>query len=125
MIGPRADLGPADTGPGEGRALIRDLDRRAFPVLALLERRVWPYDELGTLTAFLRDTVLRPATAGYGRLLALTAQLERVRGEPCAPERVRGLVDEVSAALRDQLLDEQRELADLPWPPIITSARSA
>lgn len=99
------------------RALIRDVDRRALPVLALLDRRVWPYAELGTLTVFVRDKVLIPASSGHARLRALTVQLERARSEPCAPDQVRSLVDELSATLREQMPEEQRErTAAVPRP---------
>ena len=106
-------------------ALIRDVERRALPVLALLDRRVWPYAELGTLTTFLRDEVLRRASGGHARLLTLTVQLERVHGEPCPSDRARGLIDELSAALREQVHDEKGVPAAAPKRLARTSASTS
>src|SRR5581483_5089997 len=44
---------------GDHALLLRSVERRAAPVLALLDARVWPHAELGALLSFLRDRVLR------------------------------------------------------------------
>ncbi|HEU5008325.1 MAG TPA: hemerythrin domain-containing protein [Jatrophihabitantaceae bacterium] len=47
---------------GEHEVLLRDVQRRADAVVALLDARTWPSAELGTLTAFLRAEVFRQAS---------------------------------------------------------------
>ena len=118
---------------GEHARLMRDVGRRAAPVQALLDARVWPHAELGALASFLRTAVLRqvsgeeaqlfPNDAGappfaelstdHARLRNLTAQLERAHAEPCSRAELRDLVNDLLATLRRHLDDEQRVLAAL------------
>jgi hypothetical protein len=127
------DTARGRTLAGAHALLMRDVARRAAPVLALLDVRAWPHAELGTLTAFLRGEVLRrvraeerdlypddPAvppfaelSADHARLHGLTASLEHVRADPCPPSELRALVQEVLATLRRHLHDEQDLLAAL------------
>jgi hypothetical protein len=120
---------PADILAGEGALLLRDVRRRAEPVLALAAARSWPEQELTTLTSFLRRTVLRqiceeeqahPAgangpfatlTAEHVLLQALTDDLE---GADRATWGLPELADEVSRLLRvleQHLRTEQALLA--------------
>ena len=116
----------ARTLAGEHFGLLRNVRRRADAVTALLDVRVWPHAELGTLIEFLRSTVLRHASdeevliypndchggpfadlsAGHARLYALTAQLERVHTERCPLGELRDLVAELIDTLRRHLLTE-------------------
>src|SRR5689334_17137542 len=118
---------------GEHARLMRDVDRRAAPVQALLSARVWPHAELGALTSFLRTAVLRqvsdeevhlfpndPCTPPFAelstdhiRLRSLTAQLEKTQAEPCSRTELRELLDELLDRLRRHLEAEQRVLAAL------------
>jgi hypothetical protein len=119
---------------GEHARLMRDVARRAAPVLALLDTRAWPHDELGRLTTYLRAAVLRQVSdeeahlyphdasappfaelnADHVRLHSLTAQLEHARTEPCSRARLHVLVDELLGTLRRHLEDEQKVFAALP-----------
>lgn len=128
------DIEDAHTLVGEHARLMRDVARRAAPVLALLDARVWPHAELGALTAFLRNTVLRqisdeevhlfpnnassPPFVSLGtdhvRLRSLIAQLAKAHAEPCSPGDLRNLVDELLDTLRRHLADEQQVLHALP-----------
>lgn len=127
------DLPPVDTLALEHRLLMRDVIRRATPVLALLDARAEPHAELGTLIAFLRTAVLRQASdeevllfphdatappfaelsADHVRLHTLTARLEQAYTERCAAQEVRGLVNELLARLQRHLHEEQQILAAL------------
>jgi hypothetical protein len=118
----------------EHMQLMREVARRASPVLALLDARVWPHAELGTLTNFLRtavlghvsdeetflyphDTSAPPFTelsADHVRLQTMTAQLERACSQPCPPAQLRALVDELLTILHRHLTAEQQALAALP-----------
>jgi hypothetical protein len=118
---------------GAHALLMRDVARRAAPVLALLDVRAWPHAELGTLTAFLRGELLRRVraeeselypdessvppfaelSADHARLHELTAHLERVRAEPCPPAQLRAVVTELLGTLHRHLRDEQDVLAAL------------
>lgn len=118
---------------GEHARLLRDVERRAEPVLALLEARAWPHAELGTLTELLRAEVLRQVSdeevhlyphdssappfvelsADHARLYGLTAQLESIQAQPRPPVQLRALVTELLDTLRRHLADEQQLLAAL------------
>lgn len=131
---PEAGVADARTLAGEHALLMRDVERRAEPVLALLATQVWPHAELGTLTAFLRSAVLRQVSdeetllfphdasappfaelsADHVRLHALTTRLEQAYRQPCARVQLRTLVDELLVALRRHLTAEQAVLAALP-----------
>ena len=117
----------------EHERLLRDVSRRAVPVLALLEARAWPFAELRTLTSFLRANLLRQVSdeevrlyphdstappfaelsADHVRLHTLTAQLEDVRDEPGEARHLRALVIELLATLRRHLDNEHHTLAVL------------
>lgn len=126
---------------GEHALLLRDVQRRAAAVVALIEAHTWPGDELGTLTAFLRAEVLRQAsdeetllypgdsTTGpfaelstdHALLYTLTTRLERTRIHPCPLPELRATIDELLARLRRHLVEEQAVLAalaeaDVPVP---------
>ena len=127
------DIAGPRTLAGEHARLMRDVARRAAPVLALLDARAWPHDELGTLTTYLRTAVLRQVSdeethlyphdasappfaelnADHVRLHGLTAQLEQARTEPCSRAQLHALVDELLATLRRHLEDEQAVFAAL------------
>jgi hypothetical protein len=118
---------------GEHAILMRDVERRAAPILALLGTRAWPHAELGALANFLRATVLRQVSdeetllyphdasappfaelsADHVRLHALTTQLEAVHAEPCSRTDLREYVDDLLNTLRQHLTDEQDVLAVL------------
>jgi hypothetical protein len=118
---------------GEHARLMREVTRRAQPVLALLGTRAWPHAELGTLTTYLRAAVLRQVSdeeallfrhdsfappfaelsADHVRLHTLTAELERVHATPVAPQQLRALVEELLETLRRHLAEEQEVLAEL------------
>ena len=124
------DIEDAHSLIGGHARLMRDVARRAAPVLALLKARVWPHAELGALTAFLRSSVLRqisdeevhlfpnnaslPPFAGLAtdhvRLRSLTARLEKAYAQPCSPGDLRGLVHDLLDTLRRHLDDEQQVL---------------
>lgn len=128
------DIDDPHTLAGEHARLMRDVARRAAPVLALLDARAWPYAELGTLTAFLRTAVLRqisdeetrlyphdstvpPFTelgAGHVRVHGLTAQLEKAHAESCSRGHLHTLVDQLLTTLRRHLADEEAVLATRP-----------
>ena len=134
-----ADNAPsaANTLAGEHALLMRDVTRRATPVLALLDAWVWPHAEIGTLIAFLRDPVLRQTSdeeallyphdvtaspfaelsADHARLHMLTDRLERVHAESCAAHDVRVLIGELLTTLQRHLAEEQAILAALPEAP--------
>ena len=113
---------------GEHARLMRDVERRAAPVQALLRARVWPHAELGALTSFLRIAVLRQVSdeevhlfpndacaapfaelsADHVRLRSLTAQLEKMRADRCSRTELRRVLNELLGTLRRQLAEEQR-----------------
>lgn len=129
---------------GEHAVLLREVSRRAAPVLALLDTRTWPHAELGTLIGILAGTVLRQVadeeallfphdatappfaelTADHVRLHTLTAHLKRAYLDPCPPPQLRYLISELLTTLRRHLTDEQAVLAALPEapPPGVPSA---
>lgn len=118
---------------GEHAILLRDVNRRVAPVLALLGTRAWPHAELGALIEFLRASVLRQVSdeetvlyppdasappfaelnADHVRLHALTAELEAAHARPHSPAELRVLVDDLLHTLRTHLVDEQAVLASL------------
>ena len=128
-----ADPTSGHTLAGEHARLLRDVERRAAPVLALLDARAWPHAELGTLTELLRAEVLRQVSdeevhlyppdssvppfielsADHARLYGLTAQLESIQAQPRPPAELRALVTELVDTLRRHLADEQQLLAAL------------
>ena len=122
----------ARTLPVEHAQLLRDVTRRAAPVLALLDARAWPHAELGGLISQLRNAVLRQAsdeethhphdasappfaelTADHVRLHTLTSRLEHVHAQPCSRAELSALIEELLATLRRHLEDEQQVLAAL------------
>jgi len=135
LITQAASLGSDDvrTLIGEHARLMRDVERRAAPVQALLSARVWPHAELGALTSFLRTAVLRQVSdeevhlfpndtcappfaelsTDHLRLRSMTAQLEKARAERCSRTELRALVNELLDTLRRHLADEQQVLAAL------------
>lgn len=118
---------------GEHAILMRDVEHRAAPVLALLGTRTWPHAELGVLASFLRTTVLRQVSdeeallyprdasappfaelsADHVRLHILTTQLEAAYAQPCSRPDLRALVDDLLNTLREHLSEEQGVLATL------------
>lgn len=118
---------------GEHAILMRDVERRTTPVLALLGTRTWPHAELGALTNFLRTTVLRQVSdeetqlyphdasappfaelsADHVRLHTLTTRLEAAHVQPCSRTSLRALVDALLNLLREHLTNEQGVLAAL------------
>jgi hypothetical protein len=122
---------------GEHALLMRDVVRRAEPILALLDARAWPHAELGTLARFLRAAVLRQVSdeeallfphdssappfaelsAAHVRLHTLTAQLESAHTHRCTPAELRALVEQLLSTLRRHLVEEQAVLAALPDAP--------
>lgn len=136
VTGPRTrhDAHEAVTLAGEHERLMRDVIRRAAPVLALLQARAWPHAELGTLTSVLRASVLRQVSdeevhlfphdcsapplaelsADHVRLHALTVLLERAHARPCPPAELQALIEELLTTLGRHLGSEQQVLAALP-----------
>lgn len=128
------DIDDPHTLAGEHARLMRDVTRRAAPVLALLDARAWPYAELGTLTTFLRTAVLRqisdeethlyphdstvpPFTelgADHLRVHILIARLEKAYADSCSRAQLHALVVELLATLRRHLTHEEEVLAGLP-----------
>lgn len=127
----------ADTLAGEHALLLRGVNRRALPVLALLDTRAWPHAELGTLIAFLRNAVLRQVSdeeslmyphdatappfaelsADHVRLHNLTTRLELARAQECDPHELRALIEQLVTTLERHLAAEQAVLAALPDLP--------
>lgn len=132
-----ADLEPdTRTLAGEHAQLLRDVGRRAAPVLVLAESGVWPTAELRTLVRYLRTTVLRQtsdeevllypngSTAPFAELSAdhvylhaLTEQLDRADTEHCPVSELRALVDQLLTVLGRHLINEQAVLLALPGAP--------
>lgn len=118
---------------GEHEVLLRDVQRRADAVVALLDARTWPSAELGTLTAFLRAEVFRQAsdeeallypgeaTAGpfaelsadHALLYTLCARLEDARARPGSLPDLRATLDKLLTTLREHLVEERAVLAAL------------
>ena len=133
--GPVPDDFAADchTLAGEHALLMRDLVRRAAPLLARLDAEAWPEAELGALINFLHSAVLRQVSdeeallfppdssgppvaelsADHVRLHVLTAQLEAAHEMPSARARLRALVEELLTTLRRHLAEEEAVLAAL------------
>jgi Hemerythrin HHE cation binding domain len=129
-----AVLADTHTLAGEHAALLRDVERRARPVFAVLDARTWPHAELGALINSLRATVLRQVSdeetllfpndssapplaelsSDHVRLHTLTTRLEAVHAEPCSRGELRALIDDLLATLRRHLANEQNVLAALP-----------
>ncbi|HET8570322.1 MAG TPA: hemerythrin domain-containing protein [Candidatus Limnocylindria bacterium] len=129
----RDAAGAGHTLAGEHARLMRDVERRAAPVLTLLDAHAWPHAELGTLTKLLRADVLRQVSdeevhlyphdssvppfvelsADHARLYGLTARLEQAHISPCQPAQLRALVQELLSTLRRHLEGEQHVLAAL------------
>lgn len=130
---PPAHRADTHTLAAEHAQLLRDVTRRATPVLALLDTLAWPHAELGGLIGQLRSDVLRQASdeethlfphdasappfaelsADHVRLHTLTAQLENAYAQPCAHSELRALIDELLGTLRRHLDDERQVLAAL------------
>jgi hypothetical protein len=132
---------------GEHALLLRDVQRRAAPVVALLDARTWPHDELRALVAFLRARVLRQTSdeeatlyphdatgvpfaelsADHVRLHDLTAELERVCNAPCPLPELRSVIYDLLITLGRHLVDEQQMLATLreSVEPVPAAARLA
>jgi len=120
--------------------LLRDVRRRAEPVLALTAARSWPEQELTTLTSFLRRTVLcqlpeeerrypdgadgpvATLTAEHVLLQALTDDLERADRATCS---LPDLADEVARLLRllEQHLIAEQTLLDPLLDALLDPAR--
>lgn len=77
--------------------LTRDVERRVAPVLALLDARAWPNDELNTLIGFLRG----PGAAAHDGLAPVITQLERAYANPCPLPELRRIVASLVASLAD------------------------
>jgi hypothetical protein len=125
----------------EHARLMRDVIRRAIPVLDLLDVRAWPDAELRTLASFLRANLLRQVSdedvrlyphdssappfaelsADHVRLHVLTAQLGEVRNEPGQTRHLHALVDELLATLQRHLETEQHIFAVLSSGPDVPS----
>lgn len=120
----------AITLAGEHRTLLRDLRRRAAPVLALARARSWPEDELRVLTAFLRGAVLPQAfreeatlypdqaptsLAGlrseHAQLHALTDRLDGANVRSCTRRELVQMVDEVLRVLEHHVAAEDALLS--------------
>lgn len=130
---PAAVLADTHTLAGEHAALLRDVERRAAPVLALLDARTWPHAELGALIGVLRATVLRQVSdeetllfpsdssapplaelsLDHARLHTLTTRLAAAHAELCSLGELRTIIEELLATLRRHLADEQDVLAAL------------
>lgn len=128
------DIGDPHTLAGEHARLMRDVARRAAPVLALLDARAWPHAEIGTLTAFLRSAVLRQmsdeevllyphdsSTPPFAELSAehvllhsQIAELEKVYAAPGSQAELRAVLDELLDTLRRHLDSEHAVLSALP-----------
>lgn len=122
---------------GEHLLLLRDVSRRAAPVLALAAARTWPAEELHSLITFLQTVVLRQASdeevqlfpndssaapfaelsAAHVRLYELTAQLGRAAATPCSLPELLVLVELLLTVLERHLSQEQAVLASLPDAP--------
>jgi hypothetical protein len=140
----------ATTLASEHEQLLRDVRRRAVPILALVEARTWPAAELETLLAFVRTHVLRqlaaeeellfPAgvaaaplaelSADHVRLHEITEDLQRVSLAPCPLHELSVLVIDLVATLGHHLLEEEVVLAaladvehELPSIAELTAAR--
>jgi hypothetical protein len=126
--GPAASPPPAGQTLGkQQRTLLRDVRRRAAPILTLLDARAWPAAELDTLTRFLRNSVLRQvpdeeqflfsgdhATAPFVelsknhlRLQKVTRQLEQALAAPVSLAALAALIEELLGALEQHLNDER------------------
>ena len=131
----------ARTLAGEHAQLLRDVGRRAAPVLVLAESGVWPTAELRTLVRYLRTTVLRQASdeevllypngstapfaelsADHVHLHALTEQLDRADTTHCPCPELRVLVDQLLTVLGRHLINEQAVLAALAASVDVPSA---
>lgn len=117
----------------EHEDLLRGVERRAAAVDALVAARTWPHGEIGTLTRFLRTTLLRQVAdeehllyphdataapfaelgAAHARLVELTQLLEDVRERRRPLAQLRELVDELLTTMRRHLAEEEAVLAAL------------
>jgi hypothetical protein len=117
---------------GEHALLLQGVQRRVWPVLALIDARTWPTAELNTLVSFLRTSVLRQAsdeeallfaggaatpfaelTAQHAHLHALTERLAQANATHCPLPELRGLVADLANLLARHLATEQILLAGL------------
>jgi hypothetical protein len=117
---------------GEHALLLRGVQRRVWPVLALIDAGTWPAAELRTLVAFLRTSLLRQVsdeeallfpggagtafaelTAQHARLHALTEGLAQTNLSPCPLPELRRTVAELANLLAGHLATEQALLAGL------------
>jgi len=123
----------ASTLAGEHALLLRDVRRRAAPVLALLETDSWPHAQLRMLTGFLRTAVLRQAsdeeallfpngasapfaelTTEHVQLHTLADQLDRADATSCSVAELRALIDQLLRVLAHHLVQERALLQALP-----------
>jgi hypothetical protein len=151
--GPAASPHPAvQTLARQHRTLLRDVRRRATPILTLLDARTWPAAELDTLTRFLRNSVLRQvpdeeqflfpgdhATAPFVelskshlRLQKVTRQLEQASVAPAPLVALVALIEELLGTLERHLNDERVVFTalfgvspDLPGTAVLANGRSA
>lgn len=126
---------------GEHVRLLRDVQRRADSVLALLAARSWPEAELRTLTGFLRTAVLRQASdeevllypagasagvtelaAEHAQLYALADQLDRADASSCTLAELRELLAQLTRVLEHHLIQEHAVLAALTEAPATVPA---
>lgn len=123
----------ATTLASEHHQLLRDVRRRAVPILVAVDARIWPAAELDTLLAFVRTTVLRQLaaeeellyptgiaaaplaelSADHVRLHELANDLERAGVSPCPLPELTVLVIDLVATLGHHLLEEEAVLAAL------------
>ncbi len=115
---------------GERTLLVRDVRRRAAPILALVAALSWPAAELRVLTGFLRTAVLRQVwdeevllypndgatrfaelSAEHVQLYALTDQLDHLEAASCPLSELAQLVNQTLAVLEHHLIAEQAPLA--------------
>lgn len=114
----------------EHALLLQGVQRRVWPILALIEAGSWPTAELNTLVRFLRESLLRqlsdeevllfPGGAGtpvaelraqHARLFALTQRLANANAAHCDRAELRRMVVELANLLARHLATEQALLA--------------
>lgn len=123
----------ATTLASEHQQLLRDVRRRAVPILAAVDARIWPAEELATLLRFVRRNVLRQLaaeeellfpsgislaplaelSADHVRLHKLADELERITESPCPLPDLTLLVIDLVATLGHHLLEEEAVLSAL------------
>ena len=123
----------ATTLASEHHQLLRDVRRRAVPILTAVDARIWPAAELATLLRFVRGNVLRQLaaeedllfptgippvplaelSADHVRLHELADDLERVAESPCPLPDLTLLIIDLVATLGHHLLEEEAVLTAL------------